>query len=139
MAATSEDQSDEITGINITPLVDVMLVLLIIFMVTANYIANQGIKVELPKAASGSDVTGENLGFVLDRESHLYLNGSPIEYDQIAEKINARKAAGASMQALISADKDTPHGSVVRLIDVIRKNGVTDFAINVESEPVPQK
>lgn len=139
MAASTDDQSEEITGINITPLVDVMLVLLIIFMVTANYIANQGIQVELPKAVSGSDVSGENLGFVLDKQSNLYLNGNPVAYEQIPEKITERKASGGSMQALISADKDTPHGSVVKLIDVIRRNGVTDFAINVESEASPAK
>ena len=130
----SDDQSDEITGINITPLVDVMLVLLIIFMVTANYIVNSGIPVELPKASTGNDIASENLGFVLDKASNLYLNGTPIELGAIAEKLAERKATGKSMQALISADKDTPHGSVVRLIDTIRKNGVTDFAINVESD-----
>ena len=137
MAVVSDDQSDEITGINITPLVDVMLVLLIIFMVTANYIANQGIQVELPKASTGQNTPSENLGFVLDKQSSLFLNGSPVTYEQIPDKIAERKAAGGSMQALISADKDTPHGSVVKLIDMIRKSGVTDFAINVDSEPPP--
>ena len=130
------DEDQEITGINVTPLVDVMLVLLVIFMVTANYIVSQAIPVELPKASTGETVATENLGFVLDRSSNLYLNGTAITFDQIAGQIAGKFTDGKKLQALISAGKETPHGSVVRLIDGIRKAGVTDFAINVESEPV---
>ena len=130
----SDDSNDEITGINVTPLVDVMLVLLIIFMVTATYIANRGIAVNLPKAATGEDVPAKNLAFVLDKESKLYLNGEAISFDLVPGKIAESKARGENLQALISADKETPHGNVVKLIDVIRKNGINDFAIDVDSE-----
>jgi biopolymer transport protein TolR len=135
MAGGANDD-DEITGINVTPLVDVMLVLLIIFMVTATYIVNQSINVNLPKAetAETADSKTKNLAFVLDAKSQLYLNGTPVSFEQLAEKIaEEKKASGAApLNALITADKDTPHGSVVKLIDTVRKHGITDFAINVE-------
>ena len=132
MAGSIDDDDDGITGINVTPLVDVMLVLLIIFMVTANYIANQAISLNLPKAATGEDPGNVNLGFTISKESQLFLDGKPISFSEIASKISEQKATGKQLQALIAADRDTPHGAVVKLIDAVRKNGITDFAINVE-------
>lgn len=138
MAGMASDNDDgDITGINVTPLVDVMLVLLIIFMVTATYIVNQSITVNLPKAdtsEANADKT-KNLAFVLDAKSQLYLNGQPLDFAEVAAKIAAEKSKfpGAQINALISADKDTPHGAVVKLIDTVRKHGITDFAINVEA------
>lgn len=131
-----DDEQKEITDINVTPLVDVMLVLLIIFMVTATYIVNQSINVNLPKAKTGRDVAAKNLSFVLDKESKLYLNGNQITYDEVEAKIKIElaKDAPGPLQALIAADRDTPHGAVIKLIDTVRKNGITDFAINVQAE-----
>ena len=140
MAGSASENDDEITGINVTPLVDVMLVLLIIFMVTATYIVNQSINVALPKAETAdTEQKSKNLAFVLDAKGALYLDGKPISHEEIAAKIAEAKSKdpGAPVNALISADKDTPHGFVVKLIDAVRKHGITDFAINVEAEPAP--
>ena len=138
MASQLGGEDDEITGINVTPLVDVMLVLLVIFMVTTTYIVNKGIEVKLPQAATANDtIQTKNLAFILDKEEKLYLDGKPLDWEAVLEKIQASKTGdqGASIQALISADEKTPHGSVIRLIDLIRKGGITDFAINVELPP----
>ncbi len=135
MAGGALEQDEEITGINVTPFVDVMLVLLVIFMVTATYIVNQTISVQLPKAATGADSSQKNLAFVVDAQSRLYIDGQPTEWPNLVAVIETKKKdSGGNLQALISADEKTPHGSVVKLIDAIRKNGITDFAINVESE-----
>jgi biopolymer transport protein ExbD len=132
--AQASETDDEITGINVTPLVDVMLVLLIIFMVTANYIAQNAINLQLPKAATGADTATTNLAFSLDKNGQLFLNGKPLVFSELAGAVAAEKAKGHTLQALIAADEATPHGLVVKLIDAIRKNGITDFAINVEVE-----
>ena len=136
MAGGASDSDDEITGINVTPLVDVMLVLLIIFMVTATYNTTRSINVNLPKAdTADSDSKSKNLAFVLDAKSQLYLDGKAISFDEVAARIQEEqaKANGAALNAIISADKETPHGAVVKLIDTVRKHGITDFAINVEA------
>ena len=138
MAGGSFQESDDsITGINVTPLVDVMLVLLIIFMVTATYIVNRAIDVSLPKAETGGDMSteSENLAFVLNRQSQLFANGKPIQMAEIQALVTdaKKKHPNAKVQALISADKDTPHGAVIKLIDSVRQNGISDFAINVEA------
>lgn len=138
MAGGATDGDDDITGINVTPLVDVMLVLLIIFMVTANYIVNQSIAVNLPKAeTSDSKAVTKNMAFTLDAKGQLFLDGQPIQFEEIKDKIAAFKKedAAAPVNAIIAADLTTPHGLVVKLIDTVRKHGITDFAINVEAAP----
>lgn len=137
MAGGAYDTDEEITGINVTPLVDVMLVLLIIFMVTANYITNQAISMELPKASTGENPGNTSLNFSIDKDSQLYLDGKPVQFEELGTKIQEAKSSGKALQALIAADQKTPHGVVVKLIDAVRKNGITDFAINVEVEAAP--
>jgi biopolymer transport protein ExbD len=136
MAGGSLDQDDgEITGINVTPLVDVMLVLLIVFMVTSTYIVQQSIQVQLPKADSGENTPKvKNLAFVIDKSGAIFLDGKAITLDQIAGRVQSEKAADPriQLQALVAADKETPHGYVVGLIDAVRRQGITDLAINVE-------
>lgn len=138
MAGGAFDQQDdaEITGINVTPLVDVMLVLLIIFMVTSTYIVQQSIQVQLPKADTGENTPKlKNLAFVMDKSGAIFLDGKPIRLEEIAARVASEKSAEPSvqLQALIAADKETPHGFVVGLIDAVRRQGITDLAINVEN------
>ncbi len=135
------NDDEDITGINVTPLVDVMLVLLIIFMATTTYMVHQSIQVTLPQADSGAESKGKkNLSFVVDRNSNLFADGKALNFSEVKAYIaqEQKSAAGntKSLQALISADKDTPHGTVIKLIDEVRKNGINDFAIRVESKAV---
>lgn len=130
------DDDAEITGINVTPLVDVMLVLLIIFMVTSTYIVQQSIQVKLPKADTGENTPKvKNLAFVIDKSGAIYLDGKIIQLLDIAQRVSEEKSAdpNVQLQALIAADKDTPHGFVVGVIDTVRRQGITDLAINVEN------
>ena len=136
---------EEITGINVTPLVDVMLVLLVIFMVTTTYIVHRSIQIKLPKAETADNkVTTKNLAFVIDKNSQVYLDGRVIKYEDISQQIEMHRqkikqnSSQLKLQALISADKETSHGEVVKLIDAVRKNGIIDFAINVELAPASQ-
>ena len=132
-----EDDADEITGINVTPLVDVMLVLLIIFMVTANYINQRSIAVKLPKAETGAASTeAKNISFTISASGVVYVDGIETAWDDVAPKIKQSVAQnGSTLQAIITADEKSSHGDVVKLIDIVRKNGITDFALNVDSIP----
>jgi biopolymer transport protein ExbD len=132
MAATTPDDQDEITGINVTPLVDVSLVLLIIFMVTATYVVKEAIEVDLPRAASGGQTVGPTLAFALDREGKLFLDGAPATVDAARAAVRAALARSAEARALISADRAVSHGRVVEIIDLVKREGLTRFAIDVE-------
>jgi biopolymer transport protein ExbD len=134
--SVSQDDDGEITGINVTPLVDVMLVLLIIFMVTSTYIVQQSIPIQLPKADSGDAITKtKNLAFVLDKQGNVYMDGKSTTIDAVPGQIKAIRDTNTQMtlQAMISADRDTQHGYVVKLLDAIRLQGITDVAISVEA------
>ena len=128
------DDDDGIVDINITPFVDVILVLLVIFMVAATYIVKPSIEVELPKAASGGESLDKTLSLALNTELKLFLNGEPATYETVAETCRKLSKENPKIQALIAADKKVPHGEVVKLIDLVRVNGVLSFAINIDPE-----
>ena len=128
-----EDSGRMITDINVTPLVDIVLVLLIIFMVTTSYIVNPSIKVDLPKAATGSDQVKTTLGLTLTKEGGLYLNGDKSDDAGVQRYIATELPRNPDLQAVIAADKVVPHGSVVHVIDLVKRAGVRKFAINVEA------
>ena len=145
------DDEDGIVGINVTPLVDIMLVLLIIFMVASSYIVQNSIEVDLPKAATGGETLDTTLSVVVKADGSLFLDGEPATEALIikrCEKVLAdakvendrNKAAGSKKrnepQAIIAADKNVSHGRVIQLIDLVRKNGVIRFAINIDPEVV---
>src|SRR5262245_52558148 len=128
-----EDSGRMITDINVTPLVDIVLVLLIIFMVTTSYIVNPSIKVDLPKAATGSDQVKTTLGLTITKEGTLYLNGDKFDDAGLQRYIATELPRNPDLQAVIAADKVVPHGSVVHVIDLVKRAGVRKFAINVEA------
>ena len=130
-----EDAGRMITDINVTPLVDIVLVLLIIFMVTTSYIVNPSIKVELPRAATGSDQVKTTLGLTLTKDGGLYLNGDKTDDGGVQRFIATELPRNPDLQAVIAADKVVPHGSVVHIIDLVKRAGIRKFAINVESGP----
>jgi biopolymer transport protein TolR len=132
MAASVEEHGDEITGINVTPLVDVTLVLLIIFMVTATYVVKEAIEVDLPRAASGGETVGPTLAFALDREGQLFLDGAPATPETARAAVRAAVARSGEARALISADRAVSHGRVVEVIDLVKREGLTRFALDVE-------
>ncbi len=134
-SGSSGDEDDLISGINVTPLVDVVLVLLIIFMVTATYIVRASIEVTLPRAAHGGETTGTVLSVVLTRGGELFLDGVRRSEEELANRTRAAVARDSDTRVVIAADRDALHGSVVRVIDVVKGAGATRFAIHVEKEP----
>jgi biopolymer transport protein ExbD len=134
MSAPVTENEDEITGINVTPLVDITLVLLIIFMVTATYIVKEAIEVDLPRAASGGQLVGPTLAFALDRDGKLYLDGAPSSADAARAAVRAAVAKSPEARAIISADRAVSHGRVVEIIDLVKREGLTRFALDVERQ-----
>ena len=132
MAAASGRRRGLITDINVTPLVDIMLVLLIIFMLTAHLIARQVIEVQLPKAAQASDVNPTTLAVTLTREGRMYLNGVQTAPDALRAAIQASVAKDAKTQVIVAGDKNVSHGRVVWVLDLVKSLGVTSFAIQID-------
>jgi biopolymer transport protein ExbD len=127
-----EEPGRMIVDINVTPLVDITLVLLIIFMVTASYIVSPAIKVDLPKAASGSEQTKTTLALTLMKDGGLYLNGERSSDAAVVQYIGSELPKNPDLQAIIAADRVVPHGDVVHVIDLVKRAGIHRFAINVD-------
>lgn len=121
---------DLITAINVTPLVDIVLVLLIILMVTATAIVSKTIPMELPEAATGEG-TPTTIAVSIDQEGALFLDARPVDEDELRRQIRAARAEDEDVRAVIAADGRIPHRRVVQVIDLLRQEQVTKFAINV--------
>lgn len=133
MAMKNGSQNDEaIADINVVPLVDIILVVLIIFMVTAPMIMKPSINVNLPKAASGDETIPSSLSISIAAGGALTLNGQSAQEANIQTKAQEEASRNPDIQAVISADKDVPHGTVVRIIDIVKTAGVKKFAISIE-------
>ena len=126
-----------ITEINVTPLVDIVLVLLIIFMLTAHLIARQAIEVQLPRASQGSSVPA-TLAVMLTRQGRLLLNGSESSVAALRRAVREAVAKDRKAQVLIAADRDVSHGRVVWVLDLVKAHGVTSFAVQIDpAEALP--
>ena len=121
-----------ITDINVTPLVDIMLVLLIIFMLTAHLIARQAIEIQLPKASQSSTANPTTLAITLTREGRMYLNGAETTPAALRTAVQSAIAKDPKTQAIIAGDKNVSHGRVVWVLDVVKSLGVTSFAIQID-------
>ncbi|OFZ52767.1 MAG: hypothetical protein A2428_04900 [Bdellovibrionales bacterium RIFOXYC1_FULL_54_43] len=124
---------DVISGINVTPLVDVVLVLLIIFLITAPVIYQSAIKVQLPKAKTGEEAQKSAVMLTLTKEGDLLWDKERIDWKVLADRLGAMSATIAQETAMISADETTPHGTVIRLMDALRQAGLSRFALSVDS------
>ncbi len=135
MAGRIPTGDDEIISeINVTPLVDVVLVLLIIFLVTATYIVKESIEVDLPRAAHAGEATGSVLAVVLTREGTVYLDGVRVDEAQLEARVRAAVARDPEARAVVSADRMALYDAVVRVIDHVKGAGITRFALHIEKE-----
>jgi biopolymer transport protein ExbD len=128
------DLGDEgINEINITPFVDVVLVLLVIFMVTAPVMLKESLKVNLPKTLT-SDISSKSatVGLAITREGQVVLNGKLFSDEGLNQELTRISSSDPQTNFLISADVDSRHGDVVKMIDLLKKNGLHRFALQVE-------
>ena len=134
MAGNITEPDDEgINGINVTPLVDITLVLLII-LVTASYIVKETIEVELPRAAHGGETVQKTFALLVTRDGKTYLNGAPVDDAGLIGAVQDARSKGEDVQAIVGADKNATHGMVTHLLDVLKGAGVLKFAIQIEKQ-----
>jgi len=118
-------------GINVTPFVDIALVLLIIMMVSSTYIVSQTLKVELPKTSTSDQGTPRTAVVTIHEDGALLFNDQPTTVEKLSDALRAmRKKEDISL--VVTADKSAQHGRVVEVIDAAKLVNVTKFAINVD-------
>ena len=135
----SDDDDGLIAGINVTPLVDVTLVLLIIFMVTARIIVSQGMPMDLPKSASG-EALQTVFAVELTADGKTRIDSEAIADDEAMVPLAKKtKAKNKELRAVIRADRKVEHGRVIHVLDLLRRSGIAKiaFAVTPSTEGVP--
>ena len=127
-----EDSLPAISEINVTPFVDVVLVLLVIFMVTAPMLVREQMSVNLPKAQSGEKSASQSISIQIDKSGLIRVMEKEIQVSDLVSEIKNLLLANPNAQAVISADQETKHGDVVQVMDLIKSAGMTRFAIQIE-------
>lgn len=138
--ASSDDDEGMISNINITPFVDVVLVLLIIFMVTARIIHSQeGMTMDLPQAASGESVQTV-FSVELGADGKTMVDSEPVANDDAVSALaQAAKGKNPDLRAVIRADKKVEHGRVIHVLDLLKKSGISKIAFAVTPGTSPQE
>jgi len=135
MAGQANQSGSMMASINVTPFVDIVLVLLVVLMVSSVQIVKASLEVELPKAASAGDSVSSTLNIVITREGDLLLDGEPTTEAALAERVRSERRRDDKLQAVIAADKGVIYERVIGAIDLVKQNGVRSFALNIERAP----
>ena len=134
MAFNSSDDTSEISEINITPFVDVVLVLLVIFMVTAPMMVKTTMDLKLPSAANTDEIKKDTISVTILKSGNVMLLGKLISADDLKVEVQKATRKNPNVQVLMEADKMATHGMVIELIDLVKAAGATNFAFQVEKK-----
>ena len=129
-AGKGDDES--ISDINITPMVDVILVLLVIFMVTANFLKKESININLPKAAAADPNTRKSTQVALTKDGKILLEGKKVTEKELTGQLKREAKIRPNMRVTLSADEKLSYGAITQLMGLIRKTGITRIALAVK-------
>jgi biopolymer transport protein TolR len=132
----SKQTATSLSEINIVPFVDVMLVLLVIFMITAP-ILQSGIEVDLPKTKTVKEINEVRLIITMDRAQRLYLNDQPVNIHQLGEAVRARSRDAGNQAVYVRCDETVPFGSFTTVVDALRQAGIKN--VNVVTQPLSER
>ena len=133
MAGSSAGDRDFMTDINVTPLVDVMLVLLVVLMVTTSFAVSQSLAVTLPQATGGAEGK-RSLTLVISAEGQWSLDGEEVTQEQLRARMLTLVGGGVEPQLMIAADGAARHREVVAVMDLARGAGVRHLSVGVQPE-----
>lgn len=136
MPQTSRQTGTSLSDINMVPFIDVVLVLLIIFMITAP-ILQSGIEVDLPKTKTVKDIAEDRLVVTIDRAQRVYLGNDAVNIHKIGELVKARAKTPATQAVFVRCDEAVPFGSFATVVDELRQSGIAN--ISVVTEPITSR
>lgn len=134
MASKITDNKEIIADINMVPFIDIVLVVLIIFLVTAPAFVKPIVDVQLPKAAAAKQEPPQFIKVSIGITGQIAVNGKLIKETELEATIKQIVDQESEMAVVIAADKDVAHGKVVSVIDKVKRSGVRKFAVSVEPE-----
>ena len=138
MAFTSSNGQTRtsLAEINITPLVDVVLVLLVIFMISVP-VLQSGIEVQVPKTRTVKEITEQRMVLVMDRDQNIFLDDKPVNIHELAQKLHQAGTDPAHQVIFLRADERVPFGAFAKLMDAVKQAGITN--VSIVTEPLDTK
>lgn len=131
----NNNQDEIISDINMTPLIDIMLVLLIIFMVTSSISLESGLSIDLPKTASKSEGKVSDAVIVsINHLGELFVQGKKVLWDDLQTQISSALKEAQSSQVILEGDKQSTLGRAIEIMDLAKKAGAIKFAIATDSQ-----
>lgn len=125
--------------INITPFVDVMLVLLILFMISTPALVYKGMRVSLPKVVKAEDISHVTLNIAIEPSGAITLDGKSLTIDELKGIYNGLSNSKVASDAILSADANVPHGKVMAIVDALRQIGIEQIGFGVLPKPAAAK
>ena len=136
MPQITHQTGTSLSDINMVPFIDVVLVLLIIFMITAP-ILQSGIEVDLPKTKTVKDIAEDRLVVTIDRAQRVYLGNDAVNIHKIGELIKSRAKNPLTQAVFVRCDQAVPFGSFATVVDELRQSGIAN--ISVVTEPITSR
>lgn len=133
MTFDNED-SGFVTGINVTPLVDITLVLLIIFMVTAHFVNDAALKIQLPKAAAAEAVQDTPLTLAVAKDGMLQLAGQNLDRAALKARLMRAVAENPGVRVVVAADESLVYRDIVAILDTVKESGIARVALSAEKK-----
>lgn len=128
-----DDDNDLISDINIVPFVDILLVILIIFMVTAPVVMRPSLKIQLPEATSGEKTDYTPFQLTVSSKDQITLNGEAIKFENLKALAQDFISKNPDGQAVISADEAVPHGDVIAILDQVKLGGIRKLGLSIRN------
>jgi biopolymer transport protein ExbD len=132
MSANYIDDDGTVTGINITPMVDIMMVLLIVFMVTANFVSESGLKINIPKTQDTETSTAVSLSVAINEKGELLFKSARTTVESLKAALIREVSANPNTRVTLAADSKLPYQQVMNVLDIIKQAGVTKVALASE-------
>jgi biopolymer transport protein ExbD len=127
-----QDKPPKKIALNITPLIDVLFILIIFFTVSSTFLEQPGIELTLPDAESGQAHTAQKVMIFVDKEHHVYINDDPVSLDSLAARTVNLMREQSEKSVILRADKAVDHGTVIHIMDILRKNSIYKIVISTE-------
>ena len=125
-----------LSDINVTPFVDVVLVLLIMFMVTAP-VLQSGIDVSVPKTKTVKEITEERLVISIDKQQRVFLNNDPVNINEIPQRLHEKIRDPQGQSIFLRADENVPFGAFATVMDAVKQSGITN--VSIVTQPLNEK
>jgi biopolymer transport protein ExbD len=132
MSANYIDDDGTVTGINVTPMVDIMLVLLIVFMVTANFVSEQGLKINIPKTQETETSTTVSLSVAVNDKGELLFKSAKTDAEGLKASLIREVGVNPNTRVTLAADSRLSYQQVMNVLDIIKQAGITKVALASE-------